>query len=149
MSSSRSSARQGPTPKTARVAFNVVAETEIGETVCVSGDHPVLGAWNERDALELVTTPEATLPGTHLSPSTCPSIVRSSTSTAKTGGRFDRWEGAEGDRTFTAVGRDMVITDDVVPSRPARRSVGTDSKALAEKKSHSSVSTNSRKQDNC
>ena len=45
-------------PKTARVAFNVVAGTEIGETVCVVGDHPMLGAWNERDALELVTTPE-------------------------------------------------------------------------------------------
>jgi hypothetical protein len=109
--------RFNPKTRTCRVVFNVTAATDIGETICVSGDHPLLGAWEEREAVELVTTPEYYPTWYSLEPVNLP-LGETITYKyfIKSGGQFSRWESEEGDRSLTPQGRDIVVNEEIKTS---------------------------------
>jgi trehalose 6-phosphate synthase/phosphatase len=113
----RVSSPRHPQIRTCRVVFNVKAATAIGERICVSGNHPLLGAWEERDALELVTTPEYYPTWYSLDPVNLP-LGETVTYKyfIKSGGHFSRWESEEGDRTLIPRGRDMVVNEEIKTS---------------------------------
>ena len=100
--------------RTCRVVFNVTAASAIGETICVSGNHPLLGAWEEREAIELVTTPEYYPTWYSLEPVNLP-LGETITYKyfIKSGGQFSRWESAEGDRTLIPRARDIVVNEEI------------------------------------
>jgi hypothetical protein len=97
--------------------FNVTAATAIGETVCVSGNHPLLGSWEERNAIELVTTPEYYPTWYSLEPVNLPlGETVAYKYFIKSGGQFSRWESEEGDRSLTLRGRDLVVDEEISTS---------------------------------
>jgi trehalose 6-phosphate synthase/phosphatase len=127
--------------------FNVTAASAIGETICVSGDHPLLGAWEERDALELVTTPEYYPTWYSLEPVNLP-LGQTITYKyfIKSGGQFSRWESEEGDRMLTPRGRDMVVNEEIKTSTEVAASAAPPWSSSSSSASASASSTASNTQ---